>query len=194
MTDTPLAPELALSLQADAKEIDAAANRFDAARWRMAKQVNDWYSEHRAMFADKSAYYAECSRIANRACKQKRFADSGETLRRWCEVRMTYDNFGAVEEMISAKGLSFEHLRLAKKVYGDGKVDSPIAALGAALANGWTADEMLYHYSPPEPKARDIVRTFAAWAVNIPKLYRWDAGRAAEFKAALDDIKRRFFA
>ena len=153
-----LDPEFVKDLMASAKEYDNAEEISDDEKWAIAEKVNDLWPEHagiryamskKKVFETKADYYVECSRVANIGLKRKRFGDSGETLRAWCELQQTYANFPDVHKFLDA--LSFEHLRKAKKLAKDEKVKVPVLALAKAIAENWTADEMKEHYDPSEP-------------------------------------------
>lgn len=153
-----LDPQFVKDLMASAKEYDNAEEISDDEKWAIAEKVNDLWPEHagiryamskKKVFETKADYYVECSRVANIGLKRKRFGDSGETLRAWCELQQTYANFPDVHKFLDA--LSFEHLRKAKKLAKDEKVKVPVLALAKAIAENWTADEMKEHYDPSEP-------------------------------------------
>lgn len=152
---TPLDPELVKDIQGNSAIYDASQRQADDCKWNIARRVNEDWEEHKTLvdengelfFADKDVYYAECSRVANIGLKHPRFAASGQTLRRWCEVEATYRRFEHADKFLDA--LSFEHLRMAKSLAFNGKVKNPVLALAEAVKNKWTAKEMDYHYDPP---------------------------------------------
>ena len=153
-----LSPDFAIDLMQSAKEYDRAEEVSDNEKWVIAELVNDMWSEHAGLvyeltgekvFPTKAEYYVECSRVANIGLSRKRFGDSGETLRAWCELQQTYAAFPDIHKFLDA--LSFEHLRKAKKLAKDEKVKVPVLALAKAIQENWTADEMKEHYDPSEP-------------------------------------------
>ena len=153
-----LSPDFATDLMQSAKEYDRAEEVSDNEKWVIAELVNDMWSEHAGLvyeltgekvFPTKAEYYVECSRVANIGLSRKRFGDSGETLRAWCELQQTYAAFPDIHKFLDA--LSFEHLRKAKKLAKDEKVKVPVLALAKAIQENWTADEMKEHYDPSEP-------------------------------------------
>src|SRR5688572_9973230 len=83
---------------------------------------------------------AECSRVANIGLQKPRFSESGETLRRWCEVQAYYSQFSYADKLLDV--YSFDHLVEAKRLAYQEKVKSAIEALKLAYSNRWTADEM----------------------------------------------------
>ena len=123
--------------------------KLDKTKWEIACVVNENYSEHKSIFAgDKMAYYAECSRVANDGLSIKIMGESGQTLRRWCEVAAAYENFPQAELLLEET--SFKHLSVAKRAAKQEKAASPIAAMDWALAMGASADDMQEHYFPAE--------------------------------------------
>lgn len=153
-----LSPDFATDLMQSAKEYDRAEEVSDNEKWVIAELVNDMWSEHAGLvyeltgekvFPTKAEYYVECSRVANIGLSRKRFGDSGETLRAWCELQQTYAAFPDIHKFLDA--LSFEHLRKAKKLAKDEKVKVPVLALAKAIQENWTADEMKEFYDPSEP-------------------------------------------
>lgn len=161
-----LDPEFAADLQASVKHFDDCESEADNERWNIAFQVNEMWPEHEnnvddrgeKIFPTKKEYYAECSRVANLVVKRKRFSDSGETLRRWCEVQESYNQWRDAVTFLDH--LSFDHLYKARKLYKDGKVSPPVLALAEAVRRKWTADEMKEHYDPTiTPHPYDIFRS-----------------------------------
>jgi len=155
-----LDPEFVTELQGKATIYDDNQYNSDNDKWAIAVLVNDMWDEHRSQFDKKIDYLAECSRVANRGLRHKRFTESGETLRRWCELQATYaafvDNVQDADKFLDL--LSFDHLYRARKIYMAGKVKSPFEALSQALINKWTAEEMQFHYDPPtRPDEWDVM-------------------------------------
>ena len=153
-----LDPEFTADLMQSAKEYDRAEEISDNEKWTIAERVNEMWPEHAGLtyeltgeriFPTKAEYYVECSRVANIGLSRKRFGDSGETLRAWCELQQTYAPFPDIHKFLDE--LSFDHLRKAKKLARDEKVKVPVLALAKAIAENWTADEMKEHYDPSEP-------------------------------------------
>lgn len=153
-----LDPEFVTDLMKSAQEHDRAEEISDDEKWNIAERVNDLWPEHAGMvyeltndriFPTKEEYYIECSRVANIGLKRKRFSDSGQTLRAWCELQQTYAAFPDIHKFLDV--LSFDHLRKAKKLAKDNKVKVPVLALANAIDKQWTADEMKEYYDPTEP-------------------------------------------
>lgn len=153
-----LDPEFVRDIQADAKLLDENQEAADESKWNIAARTNEMWPEHKGIvyeltndfvYPTKNDFYAEVSRVGNTGLKHKRFSDSGETLRRWCEVQATYAQFDKAELFLEV--LSFDHLAKAKKLARDEKVKVPILALAEAQRNHWTADEMKEHFDPSLP-------------------------------------------
>jgi len=164
-TDQPdsivLDPEFTAEIRATAAHYDDNLENADNDKWNMARLVNEMWPEHKGTFETKLDYLAECSRVANIGLRHKRFSDSGETLRRWCEVQATYSAFAETvkdaDKFLDL--LSFDHLARAKSLYLKEKVKSPFLALKTAIIEKYTAEEMQYHYDPPtKPNEWDVMQ------------------------------------
>lgn len=154
---TILDPEFLAEFQAVARLYDDGQSQSDDSKWNIARLVNEMWDEHKPQFPTKDDYYVECSKQANAAIRRKRFSDSGETLRRWCEVQATYANFKEADLFLSE--LSFDHLYRAKRLSNKGKVSVPVLALAEAVKRKWNAEEMQFHYDPPvTPNSYDAMK------------------------------------
>lgn len=157
MVKSPLDPELIDDLSKFAERYDKLDYEIGNEKWNIAGRVNEMWEEHKRLrddngelyFQNFDEYLAECSRICNQKTKRYLFAESGETLRRWCNVRATYNNFEHAELFLSE--LSFDHLYRARKIYADGAVKSPLLPLAEASKRGWSAEDMEYHYKRNPP-------------------------------------------
>lgn len=146
-----LDPELVKDLQGLSRLHSDNQDAADDNKWDIAGQVNEAWDEHSKIFPTKMHYYAECSRVLNANRKRVYFAVSGETLRRYCELRATYDTLVKTathgKEFIEL--FTIEHLRVARSLYMDAKVKSPFDALDWCVdGNGKmrSADEMQEHF------------------------------------------------
>lgn len=165
-------PELITDLQDLTSQYAEAQQSADRLKWKIAQNVNDGYSEHKNFFSgDKLAYYVECSRVANDGMEIKIFGESGQTLRRWCEVQATYDNFPQAELLLNET--SFKHLSIAKRAAKQEKAESPIEAMDWALATGASADDMQEHYFPPSAPTEYDKWAGAMTTLLDPKNYEW---------------------
>ena len=148
--DYLLDPELMRDIREIAKSIDHLETEAGNDKLAIALRVNDMESEHASTFGSRMEYLAECSRIANLETKRKIFAESGETLRQWCDLAKLYKPFcdkKKIEMSLLLEEVTFDHLRKARKIYMDGLVKSPLEALSRASTEQWSADDMEYHYS-----------------------------------------------
>ncbi len=183
-----LDPEFCSRLQYDAAYYDVHQSFADQTKWDIAKQVNEWWSEHQGVFeGNKKAYFAEVSRVANIGLEKPRFSQSGETLRKYCELQESYKNVKGADNLL--KQTSFDHLMTARKLAKDGKVDSPLKALTEAFQNGWTEEEMRTHFDPPE-----LVHPYdkiTGWLASLYDKSNWgwvDRARFEKVKTHLDAI------
>lgn len=159
----------------------------DNTKWRIAQEVNDNYSEHRAIFAgDKEMYYIECSRIANDGLSVRIFGESGETLRRWAEVAATYENMPNAETFLEA--LSFDHLEKARKLARDGRIQAPDHALAVAVNEGLSADDMKERFDPSSaPHPYDVISGHLAYMADRS---HWEFIKSADvLDAVLSHVK-----
>lgn len=165
-------PDLITDLQDLTSRYAEAQQSADKIKWQIALYVNDAYSEHKGIFAgDKMAYYQECSRVANDGLAIKIFGETGETLRRWCEVAAAYENFPQAELLLEET--SFKHLSVAKRAAYHEKAKSPIEAIKWALDHNAAADDMEYHYFPPEKPTEYDKWTGAMSTLLDLKNYEW---------------------
>jgi hypothetical protein len=154
-----LDPEFVAEIKGIASLYDANQHNVDSDKWSLAKKVNEMWGEHKNLtyaFSDervfemKEDYYVACTYQINKGLRVKRFGDSGQTLRRWCEVQETYAQFEQAELFLDV--LSFEHLRLAKSISSKmekvGKSKPPVVLLAEAQKCEWTASEMYENYFP----------------------------------------------
>jgi len=165
-------PDLITDLQDLTSRYAEAQQSADKIKWQIAQKVNDGYSEHKGIFAgDKMAYYAEASRVANDGLAINILGESGQTLRRWCEVEATYHNFPEAIKLLEET--SFKALEIGKKAAYHGKAESPIAALDWALAMGASADDMQEHYFPATKPTEYDKWTGAMSTLLDLKNYEW---------------------
>lgn len=174
-----LDPELVKEISDSSTRIGDLQYELDNEKWILAGHVNGMWEEHKTIFGMvKEDYYAECSRVANLNRKRKLFGESGETLRRWCDVRDCYEplaeeltkiNF-TVEEMLDA--WSFDHLFRAKSLMSKGMINSPLKALKWALDNEASAEDMEQHFNNDRPSLRaGFVNWFNSFITKrLPKL------------------------
>lgn len=190
-----LDPKFCAELQDDALALDDTLGKADDSQWTIARKVNDLWSEHKGLFATKSDYLAECSRVANLNTKRKRLSESGETLRRWCETDATYAAFTNCNEFKEV--LSFDHFYRAKRLYKNGKVKAPIYALAFAIDKSLPAEDMEAHFDPPTvPSVFDKVMGYIAGLLDKRNMEiiksKDDRDRAYGLARELDEIVRQY--
>ena len=154
----------------------------DSAKWEIAKQVNDMWPEHAGMFSgDKKSFYVECSRVANDGLSVRIFGESGETLRRWCDVAATYENMPNAETFLDA--LSFDHLEKARKLARDGRIQAPDHALAVAINEGLSADDMKERFDPSSaPHPYDVISGHLAYMADRS---HWEFIKSADVRDAV---------
>ena len=172
-----LDPLLVADLQGLSRIHADTQDSADDTKWNIAGQVNDAWEEHEKIFPTKMHYYAECSRVLNEYRKRIYFSVSGETLRRYCELRATYDTLAKKvehgEEFIQL--YTMEHLRVARSLYMNGKVKSPFEALEWCVdGNGKmrSADEMEEYFDTNRNSTKSSFVNFLSKFLEkqLPKL------------------------
>jgi len=168
----------------------------DKTKWEIAQRVNSEWDEHKTVvdqwsgtrvFTSKKLYYSECSQEANKSKKRHLFADSGETLRDYCETETYYRG---MDVSYYLEVLSLEHLKVAKSLHYNEKVDSPIEALETAINEKLTAEGMKIWFDPPlaptvYEKVTGWFQSLMAKSEDIPnktdrQLYNEYLGKAKE--------------
>ncbi len=161
-----------------------AANqrKADNTKWLLAKDVNEWWPEHAGIFSgDKKSYYAEVSRVANSCHSVNILGESGETLRRWCDVAATYENMPNAETFLDA--LSFDHLEKARKLARDGRIQAPDHALAVAVNEGLSADDMKERFDPSSaPHPYDVISGHLAYMADRS---HWEFIKSADVRDAV---------
>lgn len=147
--ETMLDPDFAKDLIVSAHDYAVAMSEADNAQWIIAKLTHENWDEHRSIFPLSIQYYAECSRVANQAYKIKMFGESGETLRRWVQVYERYEKNPKANYYLDNS--SFDAMYKAVKLMRDEKVKSTDEALQWLIDNKASADDMVFHFDPPQP-------------------------------------------
>lgn len=157
-------------------------NAADLTKWQIAQMVNGMWSEHVSSFSgNKLDYYQECSRVANDGLSVRILGESGQTLRRWCEVAATYENMPEAETLLEA--LSFDHLEKARKLAKDGRIQAPDHALAVAVNEGLSADEMKERFDPShEPHPYDVISGHLAYMSDRS---HWEFIKSADVRDAV---------
>lgn len=179
---TNLDPEFVQTLQAKTRQYEEATSYADYHKWGIAIMVNDMWPEHAGMFSgDKKSFYAECSRVANDGLSVRIFGESGETLRRWCDVAATYENMPNAETFLDA--LSFDHLEKARKLARDGRIQAPDHALAVAVDEGLSADDMKERFDPSSaPHPYDVISGHLAYMADRS---HWEFIKSADVRDAV---------
>ena len=180
---TFLDPEFVQNLQDATTGYSRVQTAADGYKWQIARMVNDMWPEHLSSFSgNKLDYYVECSRVANDGLSVRILGESGQTLRRWCEVAATYENMPQVENFLEA--LSFDHLEKARKLAKDGRIQAPDHALAVAVNEGLSADEMKERFDPHhEPHPYDVISGHLAYMADKS---HWEFIKSA-------DVRERIF-
>ena len=178
-----LDPEFSRMLRNVAGHYRNQQGAADLTKWQIAQMVNDMWLEHVSSFSgNKLDYYVECSRIANEGLSVRILGESGQTLRKWCEVAATYENMPQAETFLEA--LSFDHLEKARKLARDGKIDAPDHALAVAVNEGLSADDMRERFDPyHEPHPYDVISGHLAYMADRS---HWEFIKSA-------DVRERIF-
>lgn len=189
--ETKLDPDLVADIQHASKRIDELDYELGNEKWIIAGRVNEMWDEHKGIYETVEEYRAECSRVANAQNKRKMFSDSGETLKRWCQVRATYNEYPNVQILLDE--LSFKHLSNSKSIYLGGKVESPLVPLALAVKNKWSADEMMFHYNNnPVTVTVGAKNTLNNIVKRIPKLLGWNKEKTVAFTKRMEELIREF--
>jgi hypothetical protein len=154
----------------------------DSTKWVIAGMVNDMWPEHAGIFSgNKQEFYIECSRVANDGLSVRIFGESGETLRRWCDVAATYENMPTAETFLDA--LSFDHLEKARKLARDGRIQAPDHALAVAVNEGLSADDMKERFDPSDaPHPYDVISGHLAYMADRS---HWEFIKSADVRDAV---------
>jgi len=148
-----LRPEFSCQLQQESRKYNLIQKAKSKKEWHFGNLVNvEWESAGDDMKTEisKDQFYAECSRVMNAELPFPIVTDSGQTLRRWCNVAESYANMPGLEAFQEA--LSFDHFFHARRMANDPAIplSIPVLVLAEAVKNKWVVKEMIQHYAPPE--------------------------------------------
>ena len=195
-------PALLLELIFLARQSQAEQRKADGHKWDLAERVNSEYPEYMYMFPTKMDYFAAMSQAINTQLNIGAFAESGQTLRFYCELQATLGNIPNIKELLEAS--SIDHLRRAKRLDSDNKVitdGGQLAgadyAIAKAIEKKWSAEDMEQHFDPKQaPTEYDIIDGSITHMLN-PK--NWDWIKSADVKdtiishvRAIDTIRREY--
>ena len=121
------------------------------------------------MFPTKLDYFAAMSQAINAQLNIGAFAESGQTLRFYCELQATLGNIPNIKELLEAS--SIDHLRRAKRLAADNKIvtdNGHLAgadyAIAKAIEKKWSAEDMEQHFDPKqEPHPYDKLKDTLEW-------------------------------
>ena len=136
-------------LQSEARKLHLIDTAKSKKQWLFGEMANDeWKRGGYDGEITKDKFLQECSRAINHGLPFPIVAESGETLRRWCEVAESYAKMPALS--IFRQVLSFDHFFQARRLANDPtcKLPAPDIALAEAIQKKWTASEMVSHYAP----------------------------------------------
>jgi len=195
-------PALLLELIFLARQSQAEQRKADGHKWDLAERVNNEYPEYMYMFPTKLDYFAAMSQAINTQLNIGAFAESGQTLRFYCELQATLGNIPNIKELLEAS--SIDHLRRAKRLAADNKIvtdGGQLAgadyAIAKAIEKKWSAEDMENYFDPKqEPTEYDIIDGSITHMLN-PKNWEWI--KSADVKEtiishvkAIDTIRREY--
>ena len=120
-------PEFSRELGTLARLCQSEQRKADGYKWQLARKANDEWPEYEFMtvegeraFPIKKDYYKEITRVINLELPIALFGESGETLRRYCELEATCHNIKNIDELL--KATSLDHVYRAKKLAAENKI------------------------------------------------------------------------
>jgi hypothetical protein len=163
-----LSKEFADFLRKQGRKIKTVSDALDVMKWHLADAVNlEWIDGGYKGEVTKEEFYIECCTCL----PVMLFGKSGQTLRRWCDLRNFYEDVPNSDVLL--RGSSFDHLLRAKRLELGNKIEAAEIAVAVAIKNELTAEEMQYKYDPrgeSETEERTIERLFSlADAMWIPR-------------------------
>lgn len=153
---TFLRPEFVCRLKQEARKYALIEQAKSKKEWLFGELAN---AEWNALAAEDKEeitiehFYVEVSHAINDGLPFPIVGESGQTLRRWCEVARSYVNMP--EAALFREILSFDHFFQARRMAYDERVTTlthPVVALAEAVRNKWVVKEMVQHYDPPHPQ------------------------------------------
>ena len=159
-----------------ARQSQAEQRKADGHKWDLAERVNSEWPEYEHMiienervFKTKLDYFAAMSQAINTQLNIGAFAESGQTLRFYCELQATLGNIPGIEELLKAS--SIDHLRRAKRLAADNKIitdGGQLAgadyAIAKAIEKKFSAEDMENYFDPKqEPHPYDKLKETLEW-------------------------------
>ena len=138
-----------------ARQSQAEQRKADGHKWDLAERVNSEYPEYMYMFLTKLDYFAAMSQAINTQLTIGAFAESGQTLRFYCELQATLGNIPNIKELLEAS--SIDHLRRAKRLAADNKIITDSGqlagadyAIAKAIEKKFSAEDMENYFDPKQ--------------------------------------------
>ena len=152
-----------------ARQSQAEQRKADGHKWDLAERVNSEYPEYMYMFLTKLDYFAAMSQAINTQLNIGAFAESGQTLRFYCELQATLGNIPNIKELLEAS--SIDHLRRAKRLAADNKIITDSGqlagadyAVAKAIEKKFSAEDMENYFDPKqEPHPYDKLKDTLEW-------------------------------
>lgn len=143
-------PEFVVRLRREAKKFNRASSIASRHQWRIARLVNkewEWTNEQYEGEINKDYFYAAVSHEINSILPFPICTETGETLRRWCEVAASYSSAKTAD---LENVLRFEHFRVARSLsklpHNEKEGNTPMVILRRAAEEKWTVEEMNKHF------------------------------------------------
>ena len=183
-----------MRLKQEARKYKLIERAKSKKEWAIGGMVNVMWSELPLDVTDeisKDQFYEECSYWLNCQFEIPIVGASGETLRRWCELSVSYADpiFDPLKQVLST-----DHFRKARitsgKLEQQGKVIAPAYMLATAASNKMTADEMMHLFNPPvQPTDYDRV---VGWVDSLQTMkFDWlPKARRAAVVRLLQEIRK----
>jgi len=138
-----------------ARQSQAEQRKADGHKWDLAERVNSEYPEYMYMFLTKLDYFAAMSQAINTQLSIGAFAESGQTLRSYCELQATLGNIPNIKRLLEAS--SIDHLRRAKRLAADNKIITDSGqlagadyAIAKAIEKKFSAEDMENYFDPKQ--------------------------------------------
>lgn len=190
---TFLSDVFVMRLKQEARKYKLIESARSKKEWAIGQMVNQMWNELPADIREevtKDNHYQECSYWLNCQFDIPIVGSSGETLRRWCELSMTFADpiFDPLKDT-----LSIDHFtrakRTSRRLEDKGKVIVPAYMLAVAADTKLTAEEMERLFDPPVVPT-DYDRVFG-WvdSLSAAKLDFLD-GRKADFLYHIGEARK----
>lgn len=181
-------PEFLANLRRAVKKYHTSARAASKHQWAIARLVIEEWERIEARYEseiNKLYFYAATSHEINAVLPFPICTESGETLRRWCEVAKSYEN---ADTFMFESVLSFDHFRIARTLAKLPKNEMagnvPMVILLRCAQEGWTVEEMQMHYGDGLDKPSEFDKA-VGWLDSLQATkFEWVKERSAR-----DEIK-----